>query len=310
MSLESNIALVRGAYEALNARDFKGAAGCYAEDLELTNVATADVYRGRDGFLQHARGWVAALPDCRLEILQIGGGGDAVAIEYVTRGTHTGTLIGSHGHIPPTSMQVEVRFCDTLELSEGRIVRVHSYFDSATLLRQMGLLPNSPIHPVDRRAPLELYALETDAPIQQRNKAVIQWFIQSVLNQHNPAAAAEFCVPNLAWHGGAMGELRDLGSFQQLLATVFAAFPDLQVEVRDTVAEHDRVAVRVVVRGTHRGDFQGVLPTGKVVTGSGSSTYRVVDGRIAEEWSQLDLFSMMAQLNAIPETARFSSRNG
>src|SRR5690606_7093000 len=214
MSPESNIAAVRRAYEAFNARDFEAAADSYAEELELRNVATGDVYLGRDGYLQQARGWAAALPDARLEISRIAGAEEGVTIEYHIRGTHTGALISPHGHIPPTWMEVEVPFCDVLELRGGRIARVDSYFASATLLRQMGLLPNSPLHRVDRRAPLELYALETDAPVQQRNRAVVQWFLQAVVNQHNPAAAAEFCVPNLAWHGGPMGELRDLAGFQ------------------------------------------------------------------------------------------------
>lgn len=307
MASKSTVDRVRSAYEAFNARDFEAAAEHYAPDLELLDVATTDSFRGRDGYLQHARAWAAAFPDGRLSIERIAGEGDAVTVEYVARGTHTGTLISSHGHIPPTWMQVEVPFCDVLELRDGQIAAVRSYFDAATLLRQLGLLPNSPIHPVDRRAPLELYALETDAPIQQRNKAVVQWFLQSVVNQHNAAAAAEFCVPNLAWHGGPLGELRDLGSFQQLLTSLFASFPDLQVEVEDTVAEGDRVSLRMTLRGTQRGDFQGVPPTGKAVTGTGSSTYRVVDGKIVEEWWQLDLFSVMKQLDVMPAMVRFSS---
>jgi predicted ester cyclase len=45
-----------------------------------------------------------------------------------------------------------------------------------------------------------------------------------------------------------------------------SAFPDLQVTVADTVTEGDRVAVRAVWRGTHRGPFQGLAPTGRIVT--------------------------------------------
>lgn len=306
MSRERNMELVRDAYEALNDRDFEAAAQLYAEDVELTQVATSERYQGRDGYLQHARGWTAALPDLRLEILHLDAGEDSVVVEYLLRGTHSGTLIGAHGHIPPTWMQVEVHFCDSLRVRDGAIARVHSYFDAATLLRQLGLLPNSPIHPVDRRAPLELYALETDAPVQQRNKAVVQWFLQTVVNQHDAAAAAEFCVSNLAWHGGPIGELRDLASFQQLLSSLFASFPDLQVEVKDSVAEGDRVAVRLSMIGTHRGDFQGIPPTGKVVTGTWSSTYRIVDGKIVEEWWYLDLFGMMKQLDVMPSIVRLS----
>ena len=72
------------------------------------------------------------------------------------------TNISSAGFIPPTWAQIDLRLCDTVELQDGRVVRLQTYFDTATMLRQMGLFPNSPLHTTDRRAPLELYATEVD----------------------------------------------------------------------------------------------------------------------------------------------------
>jgi steroid delta-isomerase-like uncharacterized protein len=307
MSPQDSINTVRSAYRAYNERDFDDIASLYAEELELENVATGDQLRGREGYLQHVRGWAAAFPDSRIEVVSVAEAGEGVTVEYVFRGTHTGTLIGTHGHIPPTWAQVEQRFCDVLELRDLRIHRVRSYFDTGSLFRQMGLFPNSPLHGPDRRASLDLYALDTDASPQQRNRAVVQRLIDTVINQHNPAAAAEVCLPNLSWHGGPMGELRDLASYQQLLASLFSSFHDLRVEVEDTVAEADRVAARLSLHGVHCGDFQGVPPTGRTVTGVGTSTFRIVNGKIAEEWWHHDLLGVMRQLDAMPAMVRFSS---
>src|SRR5690606_8930464 len=124
--------------------------------------------------------------------------------EILLHGTHTGALISAGGFVPPTRAIVDVQLCDSVEFRDGKVVRLHSYFDSGSLLRQMGLLPNSPLHTNDRRAPLELYATEMDASAQQRNKAIVKRFLDTVLNQRDVAAAATVCTPDLVWHGGSM----------------------------------------------------------------------------------------------------------
>ena len=58
---------------------------------------------------------------------------------------------------------------------------------------------------------------------------------------------------------------------------------------------------RVAFRGTHRGEFQGIPPTGKEVAFSSMKFNRVVDAKVEEHWVELDLFGLMQQLGAIPE---------
>ena len=185
---------VRAIYDAYQNRTFERPAESFADDAEIVNVATGDRYRGRDGYLQYARAWASAFPDLRVEVLRCQTGDGWATVEYAFRGTHTGALISSGGFVPPTWSQVDLRLCDAVEMAEGRIVRLHTYFDTASMLRQMGLFPNSPLHAADRRAALELSATEVDASAQQRNKAIVQRFLEDVLNRRNPAAAAAFCA--------------------------------------------------------------------------------------------------------------------
>lgn len=63
------------------------------------------------------------------------------------------------------------------------------------------------------------------------------------------------------------------------------AFPDTRHVIEDLVAERDRVVARISARGTHTGELFGHPPTGRVVTLTGITIYRVVDGRIAERWA-------------------------
>ena len=80
------------------------------------------------------------------------------------------------------------------------------------------------------------------------------------------------------------------------LEMMLRAFPDLHAEILDAFGEKDRVAVRLMFRGTHRGEFQGVAPTGREVHYDSIELYRVADGRLAEEWIASDIATLMHQI--------------
>ena len=304
MTGQSPEAVARILYQAYETREFEKAAELVADEAEIVNVATGDRFLGKHGFLQHARGWAAAFPDLRIEIDQVAAAGDTAVVEYALKGTHTGAMVSPGGFVPPTWSQVEIHLCDVLSLRDGRVARIASYFDSGTMLRQMGLLPNSPLHAQERRAALGLFATEVDSSAQQRNKAIVQRFLEEVINQQNPGAAGATCATELRWHGGSLGQAENLAAFQSALASVFASFPDLHVEIHDVIAEEDRVAVRATMHGTQLGEFRGIPPTGKRISSSAINSYRIVNSRIAEEWWQHDVLGLMEQLDGVPAMAK------
>ena len=67
-----------------------------------------------------------------------------------------------------------------------------------------------------------------------------------------------------------------------------------------TLAEGDKVVQRWTFRGIHRGAFQGIPSTGRQVTLTGISIWRVDGGKIVESWHELDTLGLMRQLGAIP----------
>jgi steroid delta-isomerase-like uncharacterized protein len=135
----------------------------------------------------------------------------------------------------------------------------------------------------------------------EQNKIIIQRLLDEVMNAANVAAADNICAASLTWHGGSVGEIANLEAFKHLLSVFFTAFPDFSISPPQALlAEGDKVAARYTWRGTHRGEFQGLPPTGKQVNVTGISIYRVADGKIAEEWWQEDLLGLMQQLGAIP----------
>lgn len=68
------------------------------------------------------------------------------------------------------------------------------------------------------------------------------------------------------------------------IAMYDAAFPGYRIEAQDTIAEGDRVVVRGIVHGVHKGNLMNIPPTGKEVTFQLFIIYRIADGKIVEHW--------------------------
>ena len=63
-------------------------------------------------------------------------------------------------------------------------------------------------------------------------------------------------------------------------------------------AEGDRIAFRSTMRGTHRGEFLGIPPTGIQVTVGLLDVIRIENGKFVEQWGGPDLLDLVQQLGA------------
>ncbi len=133
----------------------------------------------------------------------------------------------------------------------------------------------------------------------EENKALVRRFVEEFWNEGNTATADELMAVDAAIHMPT-GEMVDLDGLKGFAATFRESFPDWHSTFEELVAEGDRVAERWTGRGTHRGELQGIPPTGKRVEVPGSVFYRIVGGKIVEFRGQLDMMGLMRQLGAIP----------
>jgi steroid delta-isomerase-like uncharacterized protein len=89
-------------------------------------------------------------------------------------------------------------------------------------------------------------------------------------------------------------------ALKQVWAMLLRGLPDLHLTVEDLIAEGDKVVSRNTVTGTHQGQYRGFPPTGKSITYNEIFIFRFANGRIAEIWGVVDVFSQMKQLGVIP----------
>jgi steroid delta-isomerase-like uncharacterized protein len=105
---------------------------------------------------------------------------------------------------------------------------------------------------------------------------------------------------NYSFHLAVMPSPVDWNEHKQLLAGVINAFPDLHHDIVDMVAERDKVAVRMNVTGTHKGEFQGIPPTGKKLSLHEMGFITILDGKIIEGWISSDTMRLMQQIGGLP----------
>ena len=139
--MSRNVAFILSLYDAWNARDFDTVADAMAPDGIIIIAGTGDVFEGPKGSRTYSETWANGFPDSQVVIDNIFGAGDQVVVEFTGRGTHTGTLETSMGAVPPTGHSVTIKMCDVVHLHEGKITRQQSYFDTGSLMAQLGLLP-------------------------------------------------------------------------------------------------------------------------------------------------------------------------
>jgi predicted ester cyclase len=86
-----------------------------------------------------------------------------------------------------------------------------------------------------------------------------------------------------------------------LFRAYIGAFPDLAMTVEDIVDGGDKLAARVRLTGTHRGDLLGIPATGRSIDVQLIDVMRFADdGLIHEHWGVFDALTMMEQLGAAP----------
>jgi steroid delta-isomerase-like uncharacterized protein len=134
------------------------------------------------------------------------------------------------------------------------------------------------------------------------NKALTLRWIRA-WNARDWAAEAACRTADYLAHMSGIPVPLDTAGWDNFTQTFISAFPDAQITVDSAVEEGDLVAGRWTIAGTHRGEFQGVPATGRPITMAGVDFSRVVNGRVAEHWSQFDVLALMQQIGALPAPA-------
>jgi steroid delta-isomerase-like uncharacterized protein len=135
--------------------------------------------------------------------------------------------------------------------------------------------------------------------MSEENKAVVHRWVEA-FNEGNLDAVDELVTDSYIRHDPNAPEVRGPEEEKRLIVMYRSDFPDLHFTVEDMVAEGDKVATRIGISATHRGELLGIPPTEKQLAFTAMELYRIANGKIDEQWVNVDTLGMMQQIGAIP----------
>ena len=138
--------------------------------------------------------------------------------------------------------------------------------------------------------------------MSESNKAIVRRLIEEVWNKGNMQVADELFAPNYTHHDPSTPDVGRGSEGEKKRATHYrAAFQDLRITVEEVLAEGETVTARWSCRGNHKGELNGIAPTGKQFSITGMTIARFANGKITEGWVNWDALGLMQQLGAVPE---------
>ena len=138
--------------------------------------------------------------------------------------------------------------------------------------------------------------------------------LEETFNEGNLELADQLVAPDAVNHDPAEpAHMRGLRGPEVLKRTVKmyrAAFPDVRITVDDVITADDKVVLRWHSEGTHRGELEGLAPTGARGSITGISIDLWKDGKIVESWTEWDNLGLARQLGAAPPEGSVGEKLG
>jgi ketosteroid isomerase-like protein len=134
--------------------------------------------------------------------------------------------------------------------------------------------------------------------MSQQHEAIARRLIDEGWNRGNLAAVDDCLAPGYTQEGP-LEIVRWPGGEKATITKYRNAFPDCHLQIDEMFSTGDRVVVRFTYTGTHRGEFEGLAPTGLSVQGKGIDVLHMRDERIVASFLQWDALGLMQQLGAV-----------
>lgn len=132
-----------------------------------------------------------------------------------------------------------------------------------------------------------------------KNKLLVRRFYEEVVNTGNADLADSFVAPDYVEVSDGKRCAVGIDGAKAHIIGVRQTYPDLSIEIERQIAEGEWVATCIRARGTHRGEWLGMQPTGKTLVFTGVNIDRVVDGRIAEHGGAANLLGPLLEAGAV-----------
>ncbi|MFN2272393.1 MAG: ester cyclase [Anaerolineae bacterium] len=115
----------------------------------------------------------------------------------------------------------------------------------------------------------------------EENKEIVRRWNEEAYNGRNPEVVDELAAEDYINHNSGA----DRAAHKQSVVDALAASSDLEITLEDIIAQEGMVAVHWRLAGTRTGEYRGQPTSGEKISYHGISMYRLVGGKIVEDWS-------------------------
>jgi steroid delta-isomerase-like uncharacterized protein len=141
--------------------------------------------------------------------------------------------------------------------------------------------------------------------MSEQNKTRVRRLFEEVWNKGYVPVADELFAPTYTHHDSSTPDVGRGPESEKKRATLYRnAFPDIRFTIEDITAEGETVVARWSCRGTHKGDLNGIAPTGKQFNITGVSIAHFTNGKMVEGWVNWDALGLMQQLDVVPDLGK------
>ena len=130
---------------------------------------------------------------------------------------------------------------------------------------------------------------------EDENKEIVRRVIDEIVNKGELLLADEVLAKNYVYHFPTH-DIHGPEGFKEFVTAMRTAFPDLHVTIEDLIAEGDRVAARVIMNGTFKGELMGIAPTGRKLKFPEAVFVRFENGKEVEARAYGNMKSFNEQL--------------
>jgi len=139
LRVQVNMTLMQNYFDALFSKDLTPILDVLDENVEWLIIPTGDIIRGKEDIEKFARNHWAASPDRVKKLVNLFATEDSACLEYITGGTLTKQADFPSIKILPTGKKYDFMCCFVFHITNGKIDRVHEYFDMETVKRQLNV---------------------------------------------------------------------------------------------------------------------------------------------------------------------------
>ncbi|MBW7956309.1 MAG: ester cyclase [Deltaproteobacteria bacterium] len=133
----------------------------------------------------------------------------------------------------------------------------------------------------------------------EENKLLVRRFYEEVVNTGDVESIERFISPEYVEVQDGKRHAVGIEGAKAHILGVRQTYPDLHVTIERQIAEGEWVASLIIARGTHKGSWLGMKPTGKPVAFTGVNVDRVVNGRIVEHGGAANLLFPLLEIGAV-----------